>query len=87
MPATISLSAMDGTEKLALRVKRILMDNKEDIKSQAVVELISNGPIKITGNFVVKDLKRDKEESPKEILLCRCGRSLNKPYCDDSHKK
>jgi hypothetical protein len=78
---------MDGTEKLALRVKRILMDNKEDIKSQAVVELISNGPIKITGNFVVKDLKRDKEESPKEILLCRCGRSLNKPYCDDSHKK
>jgi CDGSH iron-sulfur domain-containing protein 3 len=63
------------------------MENREDIKSQAVVELLSEGPIKITGNFVVKDLKRDREESPAEILLCRCGRSQNKPYCDDSHKR
>jgi len=63
------------------------MEHKEDIKPEAVVELISNGPIKIKGNFVLKDLKRDKEESPSEILLCRCGRSANKPYCDDSHKK
>ncbi len=63
------------------------MEHKEDKKPEAVVELISNGPIKITGNFVVKDLKRDKEESPAEILLCRCGRSSTKPYCDDSHKK
>jgi CDGSH-type Zn-finger protein len=63
------------------------MGNKEDNKSQAVVELIAHGPIKITGNFNIKDLKRDNEESPSEIWLCRCGRSQNKPYCDESHKK
>lgn len=55
--------------------------------SQALIELIEFGPLKITGNFVVKDLKRDKEESPQEIYLCRCGKSENKPYCDESHKK
>jgi len=63
------------------------MENNKEIKPQAVVELIEHGPIKITGNFRVNDLKRIKEESPSEIWLCRCGRSNNKPYCDESHKK
>jgi CDGSH-type Zn-finger protein len=43
--------------------------------------------LKISGNFIIKDLKRDTEESPGEIWLCRCGKSENKPYCDGSHKK
>ncbi len=61
-------------------------ENKEN-KSQATIEVIEYGPLKISGNFLLKDLKRDKEESPDEILLCRCGKSENKPYCDESHKK
>lgn len=56
-------------------------------KAQAVIEIIEFGPLKITGNFILKDLKRFKEESPGEIWLCRCGKSNNKPYCDGSHKK
>ena len=56
-------------------------------KAQAVVEIIEFGPLKITGKFILKDLKRNKEESPDEIWLCRCGRSNDKPYCDGSHKK
>jgi len=63
------------------------MEQKKEISSQARVEIIDFGPIKITGNFVLKDMKRDKEESVKEVLLCRCGNSANKPFCDDSHKK
>jgi CDGSH iron-sulfur domain-containing protein 3 len=60
-------------------------DNKEN-KSQAIIEIIDFGPIKITGNFLLKDLKRGKEESPDEVKLCICGKSGNKPYCDESHK-
>jgi len=63
------------------------MEQKKEIGSQARVEIIEFGPIKITGNFVLKDMKRDKEESVKEVFLCRCGNSANKPFCDDSHKK
>jgi len=63
------------------------MEEKKLHKPQAVIELIDFGPMKITGNFVIKDLKRDTEDSPGEVLLCRCGKSENKPYCDDSHKK
>jgi len=64
-----------------------VMEQKKETGSQARVELIEFGPIKITGNFQLKDIKRDKEESPKEVYLCRCGNSANKPYCDESHKK
>jgi CDGSH-type Zn-finger protein len=64
-----------------------MMEEKKEHKPQATVEVIEFGPLRITGNFLVKDLKRDTENSPGEILLCRCGRSSNKPFCDESHKK
>ena len=62
---------------------------EESIKNkfQAIIEVIDFGPLKITGNFQIKDLKRDREDSSAEVLLCRCGKSENKPYCDESHKK
>jgi CDGSH iron-sulfur domain-containing protein 3 len=63
------------------------MDEKKEIKPQAIIDIIDFGPIKIAGNFTLKDIKRDKEESPGEVWLCRCGKSANKPYCDESHKK
>jgi CDGSH iron-sulfur domain-containing protein 3 len=61
-------------------------ENKEN-KSKVIVEVIEFGPLKITGNFLIKDLQRNKESSPGEIRLCRCGKSADKPYCDDSCKK
>jgi CDGSH-type Zn-finger protein len=63
------------------------MEDKKEIKSQAIIEVIEFGPLKITGNFILKDLKRDTENSPGEVWLCRCGRSANKPFCDESHLK
>ena len=63
------------------------MEEKKEIKSQALIEIIDSGPLKVTGNFLLKDLQRDKESSPGEAWLCRCGKSGNKPYCDESHKK
>jgi CDGSH-type Zn-finger protein len=63
------------------------MERNADKKSQAVVEVIDYGPLKITGKIIIKDLKRDKEEKIDEVLLCRCGNSANKPFCDCSHEK
>jgi CDGSH-type Zn-finger protein len=62
------------------------MEEKKEVKSQATVEITDSGPIKITGNFILKDMKRDKEDHPGEVLLCTCGKSGNKPYCDESHE-
>ena len=76
-----------NTGRPVLSVKISYMEEKKEEKSQAIIEVIDFGPLKITGNFLLKDLKRDKEESPGEIKLCICGKSGNKPYCDESHKK
>lgn len=58
----------------------------ENAGTSAIVEIIDNGPIKISGEIMFWDLKRDITDSPSEIYLCRCGKSSNKPYCDSSHK-
>ena len=78
---------MDNTEKQVLLVNISGMDENKENKSQAIIEVIDFGPLKVTGNFLLKDLQRDKEDSPGEVRLCRCGKSENKPYCDESHKK
>jgi CDGSH-type Zn-finger protein len=61
-------------------------DNKERM-NETVVEVIESGPLMISGNFILKDLKRDSETTPGEVWLCRCGKSADKPFCDGSHKK
>jgi CDGSH-type Zn-finger protein len=63
------------------------MEEKKENKSQTIIEVIDFGPLKITGNILIKDLQRNKEDSSSEVRLCRCGKSGNKPYCDESHKK
>ena len=63
------------------------MEENKKKESKAIIEVPDSGPMKITGNFILKDLKRDKIESPEEVLLCMCGRSLTKPFCDCSHKQ
>jgi hypothetical protein len=78
---------MAGTEKQDLRANISNMEEKKLYKSQAIIEVTDNGPLKITGNIVIKDMKRGFEDFPKEVLLCRCGKSANKPYCDDRHDK
>ena len=63
-------------------------DEKDgNAEAASIVEVIDGGPLRITGKINLWDLKRDITENPCEVYLCRCGRSSNKPYCDDSHKK
>ncbi len=63
------------------------MEDKKEQKPDANVEIIDSGPLRITGNFILKDLQRDKESVPGEVYLCRCGKSSDKPFCDGSHKR
>jgi CDGSH iron-sulfur domain-containing protein 3 len=62
-------------------------------RSQAVtIKVRRNGPYKITGPVVVVDHEgrpiptTDAEESDGTIVLCRCGASSTKPFCDSSHR-
>jgi len=63
------------------------MEDKKENLTETVVEVIDNGPLKITGNIFYQDIKRDVTAYVTELYLCTCGRSCNKPFCDESHLK
>ena len=48
-----------------------------------------NGPLKISGNFVIKDASGNAYDlsGRTAIALCRCGESANKPFCDGTHNR
>ncbi len=50
------------------------------------IVILKDGPIMVKGNLSIK-LADGKLESSKEVYLCRCGQSVNKPYCDGAHRK
>lgn len=59
-------------------------EEKVKIK-ETIIEIEEPGPVRITGNIILKDLKRGSETSTDEVWLCKCGKSKNKPFCDESH--
>lgn len=61
----------------------------EEIKA-GTAEIIcrNNGPLRVSGNFVLKDADGNTfDVSAREwVSLCRCGHSKIKPFCDGAHK-
>ena len=51
------------------------------------IKILKNGPIEIKGEFIFKDSSGNTTKEYKELQICRCGGSGNKPFCDDTHKK
>lgn len=47
-----------------------------------------NGPLKVTGPITISDPEGREFELPEgsAVVLCRCGHSSNKPFCDATHR-
>jgi CDGSH-type Zn-finger protein len=55
------------------------------------IKVRANGPYKVTGKVRLVDAGGNEiDTAPHEkdgtIVLCRCGASKTKPFCDKSHK-
>jgi CDGSH-type Zn-finger protein len=59
-------------------------DERKDLSE---ITIISDGPLKVSGNFTIKDSNQQILEVKDEVFLCRCGGSANKPFCDGTHKR
>ncbi len=57
--------------------------------SDVVVQVRQNGPYKLTGPVTIVDFEGRVFELPpgSGIVLCRCGHSKNKPFCDTTHRE
>ncbi len=51
------------------------------------IKVRKNGPYLITGTVELTDHEGNAIESKESFVLCRCGHSKNKPFCDGSHKE
>jgi CDGSH-type Zn-finger protein len=53
------------------------------------ITCVNNGPLRISGDFVIKDAAGNAFDlsGRTAISLCRCGHSNNKPFCDGSHAR
>lgn len=57
--------------------------------SEVVITPSKNGPLKVTGpiKLVDADGKEWDLAGKPAVYLCRCGGSVNKPFCDGTHSK
>lgn len=52
------------------------------------ITALKNGPLKVEGDIELFWDNGTAVETPKKtIYLCRCGASINKPFCDGTHSK
>ena len=48
---------------------------------------VEDGPLWVTGNVTIVRSDGTLLETRNRVALCRCGRSMNKPFCDGTHKE
>jgi len=57
---------------------------------EVVIKARHNGPYKITGAVKVIDAdgtEYDLSDKGETVVLCRCGGSTTKPFCDGTHSQ
>ena len=52
------------------------------------ITVLDNGPYLVKGSILLLDAEGNEFRAERStIALCRCGRSMTKPFCDGSHSK
>jgi CDGSH-type Zn-finger protein len=57
--------------------------------TETTIQVRANGPYKISGPITIVDPEGVRFELPpgSSVVLCRCGHSHNKPFCDATHRE
>lgn len=70
----------------ALQYECDSMEISGPLPSANTVRLIENGPLYVTGNIRITDAGGELVLRDTRVALCRCGRTRNRPFCDNSHR-
>jgi CDGSH-type Zn-finger protein len=57
--------------------------------AECTIQVRPNGPYRLTGPARIIDPMGNETviEEGRAVSLCRCGASVNKPYCDSTHSR
>lgn len=69
----------------ALRYTRRDGAAQEEPQRPAVAVPMPDGPLLVMGDLRVLDPEGETITEETRLTLCRCGRSRNQPFCDNSH--
>ena len=53
----------------------------------ATITVLKKGPFVVTGDVELKDAEGNVYPAAEKLVLCRCGASERKPFCDGTHGK
>jgi CDGSH-type Zn-finger protein len=61
----------------------------ERVGDEVVITIRTNGPYVVEGPARLVDADGNEYDlsAKKRVSLCRCGASVNKPFCDGTHSK
>ena len=62
------------------------MKQIEEHTDATKVEVKPNGPLVVHGKLAITDKDGSIILKDRRTSFCRCGASLNQPFCDGSHK-
>lgn len=62
-------------------------EKSADGHDRLILKAMENGPILVEGSYTLESDSLNPRTTDKNIALCRCGGSSNKPFCDGTHKK
>ena len=64
------------------------MSKEEAATARTQISVVDGGPLVVRGPVLVTDAEGGEFRiRHKNVVLCRCGASRNKPFCDGSHAK
>ena len=55
--------------------------------AEVTIEARPNGPYVVTGTIELRDTNGNVIPAQARTVLCRCGASTKKPFCDGTHSK
>src|ERR1700757_3950635 len=55
--------------------------------AEVIIEARPNGPYVVTGTIELHDANGKVLPTQARVVLCRCGASIKKPFCDGTHSK
>lgn len=54
--------------------------------SRATIRVRRGGPLVVTGDVSIVDSDGSMTRVTDSVVLCRCGASADKPFCDRAHR-
>jgi CDGSH-type Zn-finger protein len=86
-PSPIAISCWACPDWLGAGLVHHLADEREDLMAEVTIEVRPNGPYIVNGSIELRDANGNVLPTQTRTVLCRCGASTNKPFCDGTHSK